>query len=114
MYYYIISRLLFLADFVKYVETSSNLLNALSSICGLYLISWGLSQPIMWYRHPSLPAPLGPSAGGLALEARAARAPARRQRWPFGGPGGIDWGRDTPKRLYKAPIDYTRKDYTKT
>ena len=22
--------------------------------------------------------------------------------------GGIDWGRDTPKRLYKAPTDYTK------
>ena len=25
-----------------------------------------------------------------------------------GGGGGIDWDRDTPNRLYKAPTDYTK------
>ena len=29
---------------------------------------------------------------------------ARRGAWEGGGrEGGVDWGRDTPKRLYKAP-----------
>ena len=31
---------------------------------------------------------------------------------PGGGGGGIDWGRDTPKRLYKAPTDYTKPRQT--
>ena len=41
---------------------------------------------------------------------------AVRGAWGRGGEGGgIDWGRDTPKRLYKAPkrLYKAPKDYTK-
>ena len=40
--------------------------------------------------------------------------PPRGLGWEEGGwgEGAIDWGRDTPKRLYKAPVDYTKSRQT--
>ena len=62
-------------------------------------LSRSLSLSLSLSLSPSLP----PLSGG-----RAARRGAPWGGTPAGGPGRIDWGRDTPKRLYKAPTNYTK------